>query len=267
MEGNPLFEFISYGAAQLQIFLLLIIRASGLFMAAPIFSHRAIPVQMKVGLVMMLAVVTMPALSGLSVEPVSSLIELGAMVLRELMVGLLIGFAFRLLFQAAELAGSMAGYQVGLAISSAFDPNAGEQVGAFGRFWILVATLIFLAINGHHLVIRAFNDSYHVISPGQMQVAGTTADLMIRYSAYVFVLAVKIAAPVLVTLILMDVALGTVAKVMPTMNIFIVGFPLKIGMGILVVAMSLPIFSYVLEKSTGYFERAVGELLASMGKV
>ena len=127
--------------------------------------------------------------------------------------------------------------------------------------------LIFLAINGHHLVIRAFNDSYRVIEPGQMQVVGTTADLIIRYSAYAFVLAVKIAAPVLVTLVLMDVALGTVAKVMPNMNIFIVGFPLKIGMGILVVAMSLPIFAYVLEKSTGYLDRAVGELLLSMGKV
>ena len=106
-----------------------------------------------------------------------------------------------------------------------------------------------------------------MIEPGQMQVTGNTADLIIRYSAYVLVLAVKIAAPVLVTLVLMDVALGTVSKVMPTMNIFIVGFPLKIGMGILVVAMSLPIFAYVLEKSTGYFDQAVGEVIASMGTV
>lgn len=262
-----MFDFITYGTAQLQIFLLLVIRASGLFLTAPIFGHRLFPTQMKIGLVFLLVIVTMPTIQTITITPANSLIELGAMVLRELMVGFLIGFVFKLLFKAAELAGSMAGYQVGLAISSAFDPSVGDRLGAFGRYWILLGTLIFLAINGHHLIIRAFSDSYRVIEPGQMQVVGSTADLMIRYSAYVFVLAIKIAAPILVTVILMDVALGTVSKIMPTMNIFIVGFPLKIGIGMLVVAMSLPIFSYVLEKSTGYFDRAVDELLASMGKV
>jgi flagellar biosynthetic protein FliR len=262
-----LFDFIGFNTNQLQVFLLLLVRASGLFLTAPIFGHRVLPTQIKVGLIVLLAVVSMPALQTMTIAPAGSLLELSGMVLRELMVGLLIGFVYRLLFKAAEFAGSLAGYQVGLAISSAFDPSVGDQLGAFGRFWILLATLIFLAINGHHLIIRAFNDSYHFIEPGQMQVTGDTADLIIRYSAYVFVLAIKIAAPVMVTAVLMDVALGTVAKVMPSMNIFIVGFPLKIGMGILVVAMSLPIFSYVLQQSTGYFDRAVGELLASMGKV
>jgi len=165
------------------------------------------------------------------------------------------------------MAGSIAGFQVGLAISQAFDPNAGGQVSIIGRFWLTLATLIFLSINGHHLIIAAFNDSYQLIQPGQMVVDGSTVDLVIRYSAYVFVLAIKIVAPVLVTLVLMDVALGTIAKMMPTMNIFIVGFPMKIGMGLVVVAMSLPIFTYVLEKSTSYFDRTVDELLATMGKV
>lgn len=262
-----MFDFVTYGSAQLQIFLLLVIRASGLFATAPIFGHRLVPAQIKVGLVILLVVVTMPSVQSIPITPAESFLELGAMVLRELMVGILIGFVFRLLFKGAEMAGSMAGYQVGLAMSSAFDPSVGDRLGAFGRFWILIGTLIFLAINGHHLIIRAFSDSYRVIEPGQMQVVGATADLMIRFSAYVFILAIKIAAPILVTVILMDVALGTVSKVMPSMNIFIVGFPLKIGMGLLVVAMSLPIFSYVLEESTAYFDRAVGQILISMGKV
>ncbi|MCX6834602.1 MAG: flagellar biosynthetic protein FliR [candidate division Zixibacteria bacterium] len=262
-----MFDFINYGVPQLQIFLLLVIRASGLFLTAPVLSHQLVQAQVKVGLVLLLAVVTMPTVAALPIIPAQSLADLAAMVLRELMVGLLIGFAFRLLFEAVDLAGSLAGYQVGLAVASAFDPNAGEETGPFGRFWIFLATVIFLAINGHHLVIRAFNESFRVIMPGQMQVSGTTAELMMQYTGYVFVLALKIAAPVLITLILMDVALGTISKVMPTMNIFIVGFPVKIGVGILVVAMSLPVFSYVLQKSTDYFERAVSELLLSMGKV
>lgn len=262
-----MFDFITYGTAKLQMFILLMVRASGLFLAAPILGHRSIPVQAKVGLVILLAIVSMPTLQHLAMPQASSLIELVGMVLLELMVGFLIGFFFALLLKGAEMAGALVGFQIGLIIAQAFDPNAGGQVPIIGRFWLLMASLIFLAINGHHLVIQAFNDSYRVIQPGRMLVDGSTAEMMMRFSAYVFVLAIKIAAPVMVTLVLTDVALGTVAKLMPMMNIFVVGFPLKIGMGLLVVAMSLPVFAYVLEKTTHYLNQSVDGLLLSMGKV
>jgi len=261
-----LFEFINYGTEQLQIFLMLLIRATGLFLAAPIFGHQTIPTQIKVGLIVLLSLVTLPTLPGVHMAVMTSHWELAALAIRELLVGALIGFAYRMLFFAAEFAGMMAGYQVGLAVSQAFDPTSGDEVSIIGRFWLMMATLIFLALNGHHMIIQAFHQSYQVVGPGELATSGATGEFFIKLTAYVFVLAVKIAAPVLVTLVLMDVALGTVAKVMPTMNIFIVGFPLKIGMGLLVVALSLPAFAYVLEKSTHYLNDAVNGLLASMGK-
>ena len=259
-----MFDFVTLSAPQLQIFLLLVIRASGLFLAAPILSHISLPVPVKVGMVILFAVVTFPSIDMAHLTAVSSDAELAALVLRELLVGVLLGFFFSLLFRAAELAGALAGFQVGLAISQAFDPSSGEEVSVIGRFWILIASLIFLAINGHHLIISAFNDSLKVIPPGHVPLRAETAELVMKYSAYVFVLAVKIVAPVLVTLILMDVALGTIAKMMPTMNIFIVGFPLKIGMGLVVVAMSLPIVAYVLDKSTMYLNHAVDEMMLTI---
>jgi flagellar biosynthetic protein FliR len=164
------------------------------------------------------------------------------------------------------MAGSITGFQIGLVIAQAFDPNAGGQVAIIGRFWIILASLIFLAINGHHLVIHAFNDSMTVIPPGHVVIQGSTGELILKYTAYVFVLAVKISAPVIVTLVLTDISLGTIAKLMPTMNIFIVGFPLKVGVGLMVTAMALPVLSYVLEKSTSYLNDSVGELLLSLGK-
>lgn len=221
----------------------------------------------KVGMILLLTLTTMPALQHVQVEQAFTLAELVGLVLKEFMIGALTGFFFFLLFKAAELAGVITGFQVGLAISQSFDPNAGEQVSIIGRLWVVLASLIFLAINGHHLVIQAFADSCRVIEPGQMVVSGDTALVMIKYTAYVFVLAVKIAAPVMITLTLTDVALGTIAKLMPTMNIFIVGFPLKIGVGLMVVALSLPVFAYVLEKSTLYLNQGMNELLASMGQV
>lgn len=262
-----MFDFITYGSAKLQLLILLIVRASGLFLTAPIFDHRTIPVQAKIGLVILLAIITMPTLHDTNMPVATSLIGLVGMVLKELMVGALIGFFFSLLMKAAEMAGALVGFQVGLIIAQAFDPNAGGQVPILGRLWLMLAMVIFLSIGGHHMMIQAFNDSYRVIQPGQMVIDGTTAEIMIKFSAYSFVLALKIAAPVMVTLILTDVALGTVSKVMPTMNIFVVGFPVKIGMGLLVLGMSLPIFAYLLEKTTSYLNQSVDGLLLSMGKV
>lgn len=261
-----MFDFVAYSSAQLQLFLLLLVRVSGLFLAAPIFEHRSFPTLGKVGLAFLVVLVCMPAVQSIAAPQPATLIELAALALQELMIGILTGFFFSLLFKAAEMAGAITGFQVGLAISQAFDPNSGEQVSVIGRLWVIMASLIFLAINGHHLVIQAFADSCRVIPPGQMVISGDTALVMIKYTAYVFVLAVKIAAPVMVTLTLADVALGTISKLMPTMNIFIVGFPLKIGVGLMVVALSLPVFSYVLKKSTLYLDHGMTELLASMGQ-
>ncbi len=262
-----MFDFLAYSSTKLQLFLLLVVRASGLFLAAPILGHRSFPTMAKVGLIFMLALVSMPALEGIELDQALTLAELAALALKEFMIGVLTGFFFLLLFKAAEMAGVITGFQVGLAISQGFDPTAGEQVSIIGRLWLVLASLIFLCINGHHLIIQAFADSCRVIAPGQMVVSGDTALVMIKYTAYVFVLAVKIAAPVMITLTLTDVALGTIAKLMPTMNIFIVGFPLKIGVGLMVVALSLPVFAYVLKKSTLYLNQGITELLASMGQV
>jgi flagellar biosynthetic protein FliR len=204
--------------------------------------------------------------AGHTLPAAESLAELLGMALRELLVGLLIGFFFSLLFRAAEMAGALTGFQIGLVIANAFDPNANDQVAIIGRFWIILASLIFMAINGHHLVIQAFNDSLTIIPPGQVVIQGGTAELMLKYTAYVFVLAIKIASPVIITLVLTDIALGTIAKLMPTMNIFIVGFPLKVGVGLMVTAVSLPVFGYVLEKATWYLNESIGELMLSMGK-
>lgn len=260
-----MFDFVNYGSDKLFLFLLLMLRASGVFMIAPIFAHRNIPTAAKIGLTILLAILMMPAVEGSVLPMATSLAGLVGVILRELMVGFLIGFLFLLILKAAEAAGSMIGFQVGLIIASAYDPNSNDQVSIIGQFWVVIATLIFMAINGHHLVLQAFSDSYQLIPVGQMVVNGTTAELMIKYTAYVFALALKIAAPITVTLFLTDVALGTVAKVMPQMNIFVVGFPVKIAMGLLVLGFSLPVFSYVLEKTTNYFNHAVSGVLASMG--
>jgi len=261
-----LFEFINFGETQLQVFLLVLLRASGLFLMAPIFSHRTIPTLVRVGLMLSLSLLLVPTVDASALPEIESLWQLAGLAAKEILVGIIIGLLFRLIFMGAKTAGAMTSYQLGFALVSMPDVEEGGQVAVVGNFWFLVAMLIFLSIDGHHLVLTAFADSYEIIPPGFVALASSVGELMIKYTAYVFVIALKMAAPVMVALFLTDVALGTIAKTMPTMNVFFVGFPIKIGVGLLVIAMSLPIFSYVLRHAMTYLDGELRLVFTAMGR-
>jgi flagellar biosynthesis protein FliR len=260
-----LFDFVNFAAAKLQLFLLIMLRASGLFLIAPILGHANFPMVGKVGLVILLSIILVASLNNVVIPPVASLGELVGLAAKELLVGLAIGFVFALLLMAVQGAGEIVSYQMGFSMATLADPSLGD-VSILGQFWYLCGTIVFLSINGHHLIISAFNDSYALIPPGQVVMNGSVAELMMNYSAYVFVIAIKIAAPVIVSLLLVDVALGVVTRMMPTMNVFILGFGVKVAVGLLVMALSMPVFSYVLEKATGYLNDQVYIMLAALGR-
>ena len=261
-----MFDFINYGIDRLQVFLLVMVRASGLFLLAPVLSHRAIPLMVKTGLVILLSGLMVTAMPAVDIPPAASLAELLGMLFRELLAGVLMGFVLMLFFYAAQAAGSLVGYQMALAMAQAIDPATMSQESVIGRFWFLVATLIFLAVNGHHLVLQAFHQSFQAIPPGQVVVAGSTGELVLRYSAYVFVLTLKIAAPVMVAMFLTDVALGVVAKMMPTMNVFFASFGIKIGAGLLIIAIALPVFAYLLRQWASLLDGQMNTLLITLGE-
>jgi flagellar biosynthesis protein FliR len=261
-----LFDLITYGAPKLQIFLLILLRASGVFLIAPVFSHAAVSSQLRVGLVLLLTVVLMATIGNSALPAAVNVADLALLAAKELLVGLMIGFVFAILFWGVQSAGSIAGYQIGLTMASVFDPTTNQEESIVSQFWLLTALLIFVGINGHHHIIRAFYDSYTAVPVGQVVINGSTGELILKLSAYVFVIALKIAAPVIVTMFLTDVALGTISKLMPTMNVFIVAWGAKIAAGFAVVALSLPMFAYVLDKTTGYLNEQLITLMATMGK-
>ena len=261
-----MFDFINYGADKLIILLLVIVRTSGLLITAPIIGDRGIPTLIKVGLMILLALVLVPTIPNLeSLSQIDSLWQLAGLVFNELLIGFIIGLFFKFIFISVLTAGTIVGYQIGFMFAQTFDPNLSSQVSIIGRFWYALAILFFLCINGHHVIINAFVDSYHVIPPGGVSSFASVGELIIKYSAYIFIVALKIASPIMITLFLTDIALGTIAKTMPTMNVFFVGFPIKIGVGLTVMAMSLPLFTYVLERALGYFDNGLRTLLYSLG--
>lgn len=261
-----MFEFVNYGANALQIFLLVIMRASGLFLMAPVFGDQSIPKLIKVGLVILLSGVIASVIAQPQLPPVTSAWALAGLAVKEILVGLIIGLVYRLLFMGVETGGALVGYQMGFAMVEVPDVNGLGQIPVLGKFWFLIAVLVFFAINGHHLILTAFADSYEVIPAGMVNASGEVGELLIKYTAYVFVIAIKVAAPVMITLFLVDVALGVVSKTMPTMNVFFVGMPIKIGAGLAVMALSLPFFAYVLEKMTAYLDGELRVIYMAFGK-
>jgi len=238
-----------------------------MFITAPIFSHNSIPAPIKAGFSVLLAIVLIPVVSQTPAPAVESIWLLGLLAAKELLIGLIIGFFFSLLFSGIRMAGGIVGFQMGLLIANVLDPEAGSQVSIVAEFWVLIGTVIFLAIDGHHAVISALNDSYRVLPVGMTAFSGPAGEMLIKFSAYAFTIAIKISAPIMITLFLVSVSLGVVARTVPQMNIFIVGMPLKIGIGFLVMAVALPLFKTIIDQSLLYLDSQVLAVVAGMSSI
>lgn len=261
-----MFDFVQFGSERLQTFLLIILRVSGLFILAPVWGHRGIPQNVKLGLIILLASILTATISQPMLPLQQSVWGLAGLAAKEILVGIIIGLFFAFIFMAVQLGGALVGYQLGLAVANVFDPSTQTQIPIIGSFWTMVTLLMFIAFNGHHLIIGALVDSYRVIPVGNIDLYGSAGELLIKYSGYVFIIALKIAAPVMVCVFLVDISLGLVAKTMPTMNVFFVGFPIKISVGLVVLALSMPMVSYVLEKMMTFLDSELRVMFLAMGK-
>jgi len=220
------------------LYLLVFIRFVGLFILTPIFSSRVIPVRVRVGLAFLMALISIPLISSTPVLPVN---EMGVFieVLRELLVGLIIGFITLLTFAVVQLAGRFVDMRMGFAIVNVSDPIHGTTLPLMGQYKNILATLLFLSINGHHILIRAVQDSFLIVPPGSIVLTNQALSLIIRKSSDLFLLAFKLALPIIATLFIVDLILGFMARTMPQLHIFVVGLPIKIIFGLLVLFLSL----------------------------
>ena len=148
-----MFEFVTYGAEKLQIFLMVSIRAAGMFVMAPVLGDKAIPPMIKAGFAILLAIVLIPVASQVTLPPVDSTWQLLLFAIKEFLVGAIIGLFFTLLFVGVRMAGDIVGYQIGLMMANIMDPNTNSQHSMVSEFYYLLAVLIFLAIDGHQAVI------------------------------------------------------------------------------------------------------------------
>ena len=251
-------------ADKLELFLLVLFRVGGFFVVAPFWSHTRIPRRVKAAISLILAAVLTPLVAPANFGTLTNLAGLLALGLREVMAGAIIGFAYSILFAGIQSAGQASGMQMGFSIVNVIDPSTQDSVSLLGEFKFMILMLIFMLIDGHHLVLQSLFDSFRVVPVGSLSLSSLVPDKLMRLSGLTFVIAIKIAAPVIVTLLLTDLALGVVSRTVPQMNIFIVGFPLKIGVGLLVLAASIPLLSVVFTKLLYQIQSETTAIIATM---
>lgn len=230
-------------------FLLVFCRISAFFVVAPVFSFRGVPAQFKIGFVFMVSLITFITLG--TEEAVEWDYAYILSIIREVLVGLLLGFIAYMFFTIVQISGSFIDLQMGFGIANVIDPMTGTQSPIMGNFKFFIAILLFLALDGHHYLMRAIMESYQWVPiSGDLFAhiyAGDVSEFLLLSFSTVFLLAFQMAAPLIAALFLVDVGMGILAKTAPQFNIFIIGIPLKILVGFLILLIMIPGFLYLFQ--------------------
>lgn len=241
----------------LNSFALVLARVAGLFAAIPVFGSRIVPVRIKAVLIFTLALLIFPIVHLNVIIPPGDSISLALLAIRETLIGLTLSLLSQFIFAAVEFCGQQVGTQMGIALAALFDPATENNIPTMAMFQGVLATLMFLALGVHHFFIAGIVESYRVIPLGGWHTSRELLKFLVEGGAGIFLIAIKLAAPVAVALLATSVALGIVARSFPAMNVFMVSMPLNIGIGLVILGMSMPMFVRVLQ---GAFGALVGQM-------
>lgn len=259
-------KLLGLAAADGPVFLLVLFRIAGVMMLAPVFGSAMAPAAVRIFLSLVLSLLFFPLVRAGGVPPAMDLPVLGLAVASELAVGLLIGFASTMLFAGVQLGGHLIDQELGLLQANLLDPMLNEQISIMGQFKVLLATLVYLLINGHHLLIGAVSDSFRAVPLlGLSFTRGAALHLSDTLMRDVFRMGIEIAAPALVTLFLVTIAMAFMARTAPEMNIFALSFLLRVAVGLGVVAMGVGLFVAGFESRQVQQSAAVRALVAMLG--
>ncbi len=244
-------------------FLWPLFRLLALIATAPLFSEGTIPRQAKIGLAALIAIAISPTIENLPVVPVYSF-DGFLLILNEIGVGIALGFTMRLVFAAVEYAGEIIGLQMGLSFASFFDPSAGGQTMVLGRFLGIVAMLLFLALDGHLLMLATLVDSFSALPIGGTPLSADGWAAVARAGGTVFSSGLLLALPLVAALLTLNLLLGILNRASPQLSIFAVGFPVTLAGGMLLLMLVMPqmnvYMSHPIESGLSSLESVLGQL-------
>lgn len=242
----------------INLYVLILTRVSGIFIISPVLGRNNLPLMMKIAISALTAFVLVPVISTTTIVEHNTLFELFFDTIGEFLLGIIIGFICFLYFSSLYLAGTIIDTQMGFGMVNVMDPQTNSQIPIMGNYYNIIITLIFLAVNGHHLIIRGLVYSFEILPIGfTYSINGDFIAKIIAIMSETFMLAFRFSAPVLIMIFLANVLLGILARTMPQMNVFIVGLPLKILVGLFTVIITL---QFLLPFSEELFEKMYSAL-------
>lgn len=245
--------------------LLIFLRVVAIFVASPVFGHKAVPVLTKIFLAIVIAYIVFLTTNNRNLTFDLNLVSLIVYSFKEILTGLIMGFILNFVFWGVAYAGNFMGFDIGLMfaqVANAFDDS---QNNVLSEIFFFGAILVFFLINGHHYVITGVVASFAVIPIGKYTINQPVFLLIIKYSFAVFTIAVKIASPIMVAFFLVHIAAGIIAKVIPNIQVFFVFQPLKLGLGFLLLTTATPFFIYAIKILLQNYEQQLFELVKAMG--
>lgn len=242
---------ISLTDAQLNTWLISFIwpltRILGMIMVAPVFGHTSVPRHVKIGLGIFITLIVAPTLPAMPDVALGSWQGL-LILIQQLLIGLAIGFTMRVAFAAVDAAGEIVGLQMGLGFASFFDPQSAGQTLVISQFFNILVALLFLAVNAHLLLINVLADSFHGLPVSTQPLAAAGFYSLASFGSSVFSTGLQLSLPLIAILLMTNLALGILTRSAPQLNIFAIGFPITLGVGLIMLSLTLPYFAPQLER-------------------
>jgi flagellar biosynthesis protein FliR len=253
----------NFSMTEILAFALVLLRMSAFIVTMPVFGASTVPTPIKILFALSMTFVVFPQIGWRQLTADIESLTIVSMAVKEVAVGLFFGFVARLFFSAVSMAGQVMSVSLGISAAQLFNPAMGETSTAFDQLYVALASLFFLSVNGHHLLITGLVDSFHMIS-----LQNTSLHLMGLQDFGVIVqkitvIAVKMSAPLMVTILFMNIAIAVVGRAVPQINILITSLPVNILIGLLVVMFSLPLLIWQMNDLLGVTSTELFRLLKS----
>ncbi|WP_148253892.1 flagellar biosynthetic protein FliR [Aidingimonas lacisalsi] len=222
-------------------------RITAFFMASPLWGHSSVPNQVKIGLGALLAVVVAPTLPPMPDIPVMSWAGLGVMV-EQVLIGISLGIVTRVMFAAVQAAGEFIGLQMGLAFATFFSPDTGANSMVLSRIFYMIALLMFLALNGHLIVIEILATTFDTLPIGLGRFNAGGFEMLARFGSTIFLSGMLLALPLVGSLLIINLSLGILNRAAPQLTIFSIGFPMSLITGIILLMVLMTDYQRFLER-------------------
>jgi len=252
---------ISVTSAQLDAWLAALIfplaRILAMIATSPVLGNTQVPKRVKIGLSVLIAIIIAPTRPAMPQVPVGSPQGL-LIIIQQIIIGVAMGFTMRLIFTAVEMAGELAGLQMGLGFASFYDPMNSSYSPIVARWLGMIAVLAFLAANGHLYMLSALVESFATLPIGN-SMSGTGFYNVASWGSSIFAFGLQISLPIVAALLITNIALGILTRAAPQLNLFAVGFPITLTIGFVVMLLSMPYLSLLLDRVA---QEGLGKMLS-----